>query len=119
MSRPKQWVPNFSLNSSQLHNLIISVEKPATASKNDGFEVVSATASAAKKKKLPVLSAEELALGQVMVTSKKQRRDLMDAAWNRYMFDDKDQVCEAVNLSWAELDPRKGQCKSNKVFQGL
>jgi len=70
----------------------------ATANKNDGFEVVSASATATKKKKLPVLSAEELALGQVMVTSKKQKRDLMDAAWNRYMFDDRDQVGARVDF---------------------
>ena len=74
------------------NGFLLAAEKPTATNKNDGFEVVSSEATAAKKKKLPVLTAEELALGQVMVTSKKQKRDLMDAAWNRFMFDDKDQV---------------------------
>lgn len=34
------------------------------------------------------LSPEELAVGQMMITSKKNRRDLVDGAWNRYMFND-------------------------------
>ena len=37
-----------------------------------------------------VLTPEELALGQEMIKSKKARRDIMDAGWNRFMFDDKD-----------------------------
>lgn len=56
---------------------------------NGGFEIVPAKA---KKNKVPVLTPEELAVGQMLVTSKKRRRDMMDAAWNRYMFDDRDQV---------------------------
>ena len=43
-----------------------------------------------KGKKRPVLTPEELALGQELISSKKRRRELEDAAWNRYMFDDKD-----------------------------
>lgn len=53
----------------------------------NSFEVVPI-----KKKKLPVLTAEELALGQTLVTSRKRKRDIMDMAWNRYMFNDVDQV---------------------------
>lgn len=51
---------------------------------SDGFEVVAAEPKLKKVK----LSEEELALGQMIVTSRKNRRDLTDAAWNRYMFND-------------------------------
>jgi AdoMet-dependent rRNA methyltransferase SPB1 len=40
-----------------------------------------------KQKKIK-LSPEELAIGQVIATSKKNKRDLFDGAWNRYMFND-------------------------------
>uniref|UniRef100_A0A1Q3F1M3 Putative rRNA methyltransferase n=1 Tax=Culex tarsalis TaxID=7177 RepID=A0A1Q3F1M3_CULTA len=50
----------------------------------DGFEVVS---SEPKPKKVK-LTEEELALGQILVSGKKAKRDLVDAAWNRYMFND-------------------------------
>lgn len=50
----------------------------------DGFEVVS---SEPAKKKVK-LNEEELALGQMLVSGKKAKRDLIDAAWNRYMFND-------------------------------
>ncbi|XP_058824985.1 pre-rRNA 2'-O-ribose RNA methyltransferase FTSJ3 [Topomyia yanbarensis] len=49
----------------------------------DGFEVVSA-----ERPKKVKLSEQELALGQLLVTGKKTRRDLIDAAWNRYTFND-------------------------------
>jgi AdoMet-dependent rRNA methyltransferase SPB1 len=55
----------------------------------EGFEVVPVKQ---KKKKAQVLSAEELALGQTLVTSRKRKRDILDNAWNRYMFNDTDQV---------------------------
>ena len=54
-----------------------------------GYEEVPASMTV-KTKKRPILTPEELALGQELITSKKRRRELEDAAWNRYMFDDKD-----------------------------
>lgn len=34
------------------------------------------------------LTEQELAIGQMIGTSRKVKRDLLDAAWNRYMFND-------------------------------
>lgn len=48
------------------------------------FEIVAKE----KVKKRKQLSAEELAIGEEMVRSKKRKRDLMDSGWNRYMTDD-------------------------------
>ena len=55
----------------------------------EGFEEVSLSTNN-KIKKRPILSPEELALGQELISSKKRRRELEDEAWNRYMFDEKD-----------------------------
>jgi len=50
----------------------------------DGFEVVAAEPTVKKVK----LSAEELALAQMITTSRKTKRDIEDSAWNRYTFND-------------------------------
>lgn len=39
-------------------------------------------------KKKYKLTSEELAIGAIMVNSQKSKRDLIDAAWNRYAFND-------------------------------
>jgi AdoMet-dependent rRNA methyltransferase SPB1 len=50
----------------------------------DGFDVV---AKEPRQKKIK-LTEEELALGTVLISSRKNRRELEDGAWNRYMFSD-------------------------------
>ncbi|XP_076243684.1 pre-rRNA 2'-O-ribose RNA methyltransferase FTSJ3 [Calliopsis andreniformis] len=53
----------------------------------DGFETVpQANGVISKKKKR--LSENDLALGSLLIQSKKSRRDLIDSAWNRYAFND-------------------------------
>merc|ERR1712226_473148 len=50
----------------------------------DGFEIVPKQ----KVKRRAPLRAEELALGEKLVRSKKARRDIMDDGWHRFMFND-------------------------------
>ncbi|KAJ8969691.1 hypothetical protein NQ317_014237 [Molorchus minor] len=58
---------------------------PLNNSKKDGFEIVEKGPGKKTKYKL---TPDELALGTVMINSKKAKRDLIDAAWNRYTFND-------------------------------
>lgn len=43
-----------------------------------------------KKRNARVLDDDGLALGTMMVMSKKMKRDIIDGAWNRYAFNDED-----------------------------
>ncbi|XP_059054381.1 pre-rRNA 2'-O-ribose RNA methyltransferase FTSJ3 [Achroia grisella] len=56
--------------------------------RKDGFEVVSQDPELKKLKKELKMDAETLALGTMIATSKKFKRDLIDDAWNRYAFND-------------------------------
>lgn len=55
------------------------------AHKENGYEVVENGEAKPKKIKL---NEEELALGAMLVQSRKSRRDLVESAWNRYAFND-------------------------------
>ncbi|EFN79847.1 pre-rRNA processing protein FTSJ3 [Harpegnathos saltator] len=55
----------------------------------DGFEIVPREEGEDKRsKKKRKLTAEDLALGSLLIQSKKSRRDLIDSAWNKYAFND-------------------------------
>ncbi|XP_014232706.1 pre-rRNA processing protein FTSJ3 isoform X2 [Trichogramma pretiosum] len=53
----------------------------------DGFEIVSKESAKSQVKKRK-LTPEDLALGTMIAQGKKARRDITDAAWNRYAFND-------------------------------
>ena len=52
---------------------------------DDDFEIV-----AQQPKRRKPLTAEQLAIGEELVKSRKRKRDIMDEGWNRYMFNDVD-----------------------------
>ncbi|GBP69934.1 pre-rRNA processing protein FTSJ3 [Eumeta japonica] len=55
----------------------------------NSFEVVKQDPDLKRLKKTLKMDAEALALGTMIATSKKFKRDLIDDAWNRYAFEDK------------------------------
>ncbi|XP_045491548.1 pre-rRNA 2'-O-ribose RNA methyltransferase FTSJ3 [Colias croceus] len=61
----------------------------AKSAQKDGFEVVSQDPELKRLKKSIKMDAETLALGTMIATSKKFKRDLIDDGWNRYAFNDK------------------------------
>ncbi|CAF4771467.1 unnamed protein product [Pieris macdunnoughi] len=72
-------------------NVAPSVESAGNKSGKgkDGFEVVSQDPELKRLKKSMKMDAETLALGTMIATSKKFKRDLVDDGWNRYAFNDK------------------------------
>ncbi|XP_023947927.2 pre-rRNA 2'-O-ribose RNA methyltransferase FTSJ3 [Bicyclus anynana] len=61
----------------------------AKTNNKDGFEVVAQDPELKRLKKSIKMDAQTLALGTMIATSKKFKRDLIDDGWNRYAFNDK------------------------------
>lgn len=69
-----------------MEEMMATTKKVKKVGGKDGYEVVAKeTKEKIKKRKL---TEGDLALGSLMISSKKSRRDLIDGAWNRYMFND-------------------------------
>lgn len=56
----------------------------------DDKPVLTAAGKKKKKRNAKVLDDDGLALGTMIATSKKMKRDIIDGAWNRYAFNDED-----------------------------
>ncbi|XP_012538675.2 pre-rRNA 2'-O-ribose RNA methyltransferase FTSJ3 [Monomorium pharaonis] len=69
-----------------VEEMMASKKKLKKIGGKDGFEIVSKETDTKPKKKK--LTPEDLALGSLLIQSKKSRRDLIDSAWNRYAFND-------------------------------
>lgn len=78
-------------------------KKKNTSSKDqDGFEIVSKEDTLKQSNKKRKLNEQDLALGSLLVQSQKSRREITDAAWNRYVFND-----DAQLPSWFVQDEEK------------